>query len=174
VFEGTALWVGRALLLAVLVGGGVVFWLRQKARRQAFAAVPRLLEAFAAAFRQGRAHDESEPTCVVAFHRSFLGLVPIVVGVTAHRVVVLKGNGSQQTVPYDHEGEHLPSAQKSSEKRGFFHWMHDQSGYCPRVQQRGSFQGEQWSMPIFVPGYSGQKEGLRAFSRLFYFKWFYE
>ena len=83
-----------------------------------------------------------------------------------------------QAFPYDYEGEHLPSAQKKAQGRGFFDWFHlsfddGSKGYAPKVKAP-PFAGEQWRMYPTNAAYPEQQANLREFSRRFYFQWFYD
>lgn len=166
--------VGRVVVSLVILGGLLVWWLRSSSKKRALQAVPAVLDALRAGFAQTRSGDESEPVCVVAFQRSFLGMAAIASGVTNRRVLVVKGTDALQSAAYDYDGEHLPAERKDREQRGFFHWKHSPEGYCPTVTSRGPFYGEQWLMPLFVQGFPQQKPGLREFSKRFYFRWFYD
>ena len=70
-------------------------------------------------------------------------------------------------------GEHLPSAQKESQQRGFFHWKHSKAGYCPVVKNFPRFAGQEWEMQPVVAGFPQQTANLKEFSRRFHFQWFY-
>ncbi len=143
-------------------------------------------ERTAAGIRRLRTHfaatskpEEGEPVCVVAFHIGSRTMDTVFVGVTNERIVACKDDGSFHEFPYDYEGEHLQSAEKERQGRGFFSWSHSEelpggrSGYVPDVKNFPPFANEEWTMYPEVPGHPEQLESLRQFSSIFYFKWFY-
>ena len=162
-------------IVAMLLFLGVVgFFTVRSLKRKTPSSVQPGVDALRAGFAQSRSPDESEPVCVVAFHYGMMSVVQVTVGVTDRRVLVVKGTGPTQSFAYDDEGEHLPSAQKTKEQRGFFHWSHGSSGYTPTVKRHPPFEGEEWLMVPVVQGFPEQKANLREFSRRFYFQWFYD
>src|SRR4051812_9409483 len=166
----------QVLGLLILVGVGGFLFVRRKPKPAG--PVQPGLDALRAAFAQSRSADESEPVCVVAFHHSMRNVAQVTVGVTDRRILVLKGQGTLHSFPYDDAGEHLPEKQKMALQRGFFHWRHGRfhgtTAYCPTVKQHAPFAGEEWRMPPMVPGFADQTANLKEFSRRFYFQWFYD
>ncbi len=137
------------------------------------------LDLLRASFAQDRAPNETEPVCVVAFHYSMTSYTQVTVGVTNLRILVVKGPGPMRSFPYDAEGEHLGSTEKTRQQRGFFEWSHGDfkdgsRGYSPTVKRHPPFEGEEWRMYPTLEGFPEQKANLREFSRLFYFQWFYD
>lgn len=135
------------------------------------------LDALSAGFLQSRSPDESEPVCVVAFHCASTAQ-QVTVGVTNKRILVVKGSAPLLSFPYDEQGEHLPSAQKKAQGRGFFEWSHGtfkdgSTGYSPTVKPP-PFAGEEWRMYPTIQGFPQQTANLREFSNRFYFQWFYD
>lgn len=162
-------------IVVILVFLGVVaFFTMRSLKRKTPGSVQPGLDALRAGFMQSRAPDESDPVCVVAFQYSMMSVAQVTVGVTNRRVLVVKGTGHLHSFAYDHEGEHLPSAQKTKEQRGFFQWSHGPSGYTPTVKHHPPFAGEEWLMVPVVQGFPEQKANLREFASRFYFQWFYD
>ena len=162
------------LFLILVFLGLVGFFTMRSLKRKMPGSVQPGLDALRSAFMQSRAPDESDPVCVVAFHYSMMSVAQVTVGVTNRRVLVVKATGPLHSFAYDHEGEHLPSAQKTKEHRGFFQWSHGASGYSPTVKNHPPFAGEEWLMVPVVQGFPEQKANLREFSSRFYFQWFYD
>lgn len=141
--------------------------------------VPVGVERLHAHIQMTRRAGESDPTCVVAYHYEGRTFQLVFVGVTNERIVVIKDEGQPHEFPYDDEGEHLPAADKEAQGRGFFSWRHSEkmpdgrSAYTPDVKKHPPFSGEEWQMFLEVPGHPAQRQSLEAFSRIFYFKWFY-
>lgn len=173
--DNPAVWIGRVLVLLVVVGGIALFLLRKRGRSAVFspAAVGAAFQTLRAGFAQTRSPVEAEPVCVVASRASGLGAQLVVVGVTNARVLVVVNGAPMQAFPYDAEGEHFSSNIKKAQKRGFFDWYHDPKiGYCPKVKVP-PFAGETWVMPLSVPAHPHQFAALREFANRFYFEWFY-
>jgi hypothetical protein len=167
-------------VVGLLVFAAVFFLLRKRSRAMLEAlssGVQPGLSALREGFTRSRTPGESEPVCVVAFHRTLLNAEQVTIGVTNQRVLVVKGAGFH-AFPYDYAAEHLPAEEKDKLGRGFFHWVHNvtKSGagwYCPRVKQFPPFSGQEWIMYPTLEAYPEQTAALREFSRLFYFRWFY-
>jgi hypothetical protein len=160
-----------SILAFIAIGAAIFFWSSARTKKMlANRKTPEQLTAmFHEAFETSRLRNEEEPVCVMAYHNH----ISILVGVTDLRVLVQKENGPMVGFDYDDEGEHLPSAEKNKQKRGYFRWSHQKGiGYTPTVVN-GPFAGEEWVMPLQVPGFAAQKSGLEEFSSRFYFAWFY-
>ena len=174
------MWVPQLVVIALFAFGfGFFYFKRSSGRGSALGSVTPGLDALRAGFLQTRAPDEPDPVCVVAFHYSTLKVEQVTIGVTDRRILVIKGAGTMHTFPYDDEGEHLPSAQKQQQRRGFFDWRHGSfgdgtKGYKPIVKDHPPFTGEEWRMYPTLDGFPEQKANLREFSRRFYFQWFYD
>jgi hypothetical protein len=165
---------GIVLILALTA----FLYKRSLRKASALGSVQPGLDALHAGFQQTRTPDESEPVCVVAFHYAPLSVAQVTVGVTNRRVLVQKGPGPMHAFPYDDEGEHLPSAEKKQQKRGFFEWSHGpfgdgSKGYSPTVKNFPPFAGQQWRMYPTLAGYPEQTANLKTFANRFYFQWFY-
>jgi len=174
------MWVPQLVVIALFAFGFGFFYFKRAAGKGSLrgSVVPGL-DALRAAFMQSRAPEETEPVCVVAFHYSMLKVEQVTIGVTDRRILVIKGAGALHAFPYDAEGEHLPSAQKDQQRRGFFQWRHGSfgdgtKGYMPIVKDHPPFKGEEWRMYPTLDSFPEQKTNLRRFSSLFYFQWFYD
>lgn len=168
----------QLVFVALVIGAVVFFTMRAKGKAKAMGSVQPGLDLVRAGFAASRTPDESEPVCVVAFHYAMMSATQVTVGVTSKRILVVKGEGPMQAFAYDAEGEHLPSKQKSEQKRGFFRWSHGSfndgsKGYSPTVNHHPPFTGEEWRMYPTIAGFPEQTANLKEFSRLFYFQWFY-
>jgi len=174
------MWVPQLVVIALFaLGFGFFYFKRSAGKGSAFGSVTPGLDALRAGFLQGRAADEPEPVCVVAFHYSMLKVEQVTIGVTDRRILVIKGAGAMHAFPYDNEGEHLPSSQKQQQRRGFFDWRHGSfgdgtKGYKPIVKDYPPFTGEEWRMYPTLDAFPEQKANLREFSRRFHFQWFYD
>jgi hypothetical protein len=165
--------------LALFLGVGVFLFLRSRSKLTELGSCQPGLDVLRAGFAQSRAADETEPVCVVAYHRTALSMEQVTVGVTNQRVLVVKGGGGLHAFPYDDEGEHLPADEKKQQGRGFFEWSHGSfrdgtKGYSPTVKNHPPFAGEEWRMYPTLQGYPEQAASLKVFARRFYFKWFYD
>jgi hypothetical protein len=174
VYEASiGIWIARVVIIVVVVGGGLMYALRALGRRNVLGAVQPGLDALRAGFLQTRGPNEEEPVCVVGIHHTAFGAEQVTVGVTNHRILVVKGRGRMCAFPYDYEGEHLGVSEKTRQQRGFFNWRHGSSGYSPVVKNHPPFSGESWLLPPRVPAFPQQWQNLREFSNRFYFEWFY-
>ena len=165
----TVQYIAMAAFLAV---GGVIFFLAS-ARAKKIAANMKSPEQLKTALLHGfssiRLAGESEPVCVAAYHKG----MALMIGSTNQRVVVVKQDGELRPFGFDPEGEQLGSQEKNQQKRGYFRWRHDKAvGYTPLVVN-GPCSGEEWLMPLQVPGFAEQSAGLREYSSRFNFAWFY-
>lgn len=162
------------IVVIVLFLGIVAFFTMRSLKRKLPGSVQPGLAALSRGFQESRTPDESDPVCVVAWHYAMMSVEQVTVGVTNRRVLVVKGAGPLHAFAYDDEGEHLPSAQKTKEGRGFFRWSHGPNGYCPTVNRHPPFAGEEWLMTPHAEGFPQQKANLREFANRFYFQWFYD
>jgi hypothetical protein len=162
-------YLAMAVMVSVFAGIFAVSFVRNQKMLATLKPPAQLFPVFQAGFAASRFPNEEEPVCVVAYH----GPKALIVGVTNLRVLVVKQEGVMVGLDYDHEGEHLGSTEKARQRRGYFSWSHDKGkGYMPTVVN-GPFAGEEWLMPINIPGFPAQLQGLHEFSDRFYFAWFY-
>jgi hypothetical protein len=168
----------QLVFVALVIVAVVFFTVRAKRKGASMGNVQSGVDAVRAGFAASRAPDETDPVCVVAYHYGAMSATQVTVGVTNRRVLVVKGGSPMQSFPYDAEGEHLPSKEKTANKRGFFRWSHGtfpdgSKGYSPTVNNYPPFTNEEWRMYPELPGFPEQTANLKEFSRLFYFQWFY-
>lgn len=171
--------VAQLIVLLLFLGVGAFLFLRSRSKMSELGSCQPGLGALRSGFAQSRAAGETEPVCVVAYHRTSLSLEQVTVGVTNQRVLVVKGSGALHAFPYDDEGEHLPADEKKKQGRGFFEWSHGSfkdgsKGYSPVVKNYPPFAGEEWRMYPTLQGYPEQAASLKVFARRFHFKWFYD
>lgn len=171
----------QIIMMVVFLGVVVFFVVRSKGMAAKGAAALDFrpsLAALRAGAAANREPGESEPVCVVAYHYSGFSAQPVVVGVTERHIFVVKGTSPMMTFPYDYEGEHYSSKEKTKQRKGFFDWSHGDcddgtKGYSPKVKV-APFAGEEWRMYPTMEGFPEQKDNLREFSDRFYFQWFYD
>ena len=161
-----------------VIAVGASLYMAQRARQQHAGTTAALAGEVEQVHRYAAEIGQSSPTCTIAYEST--KRTPIVVGFTEQRVLVKPFGDKVHEFQYDDEGEHLRSAEKLKQNRGFFEWKFDdevypgQRIYAPLVKSNGGvFANQVWYFFPQIDGFPQQKENMHKFAHAFFFQWFW-